>query len=55
LEAGSGNSSLETMWALAAAPEELAPGDFITYAGDAPHIFEALESGTRAVLVSEAR
>ncbi|MET9328859.1 XRE family transcriptional regulator [Tsukamurella sp. NPDC003166] len=30
-------------------------GDFITYAGDAPHVFEALESGTRAVLISEQR
>ncbi len=36
-------------------PETLAPGDFITYAGDAPHVFEALEPGTRAVLISEQR
>lgn len=37
------------------APEQLGTGDFITYAGDAPHVFEALDPGTRAVLVSEAR
>lgn len=36
-------------------PITLAPGDFITYAGDAPHVFEALEPGTRAVLISEQR
>lgn len=36
-------------------PETLGPGDFITYAGDAPHTFEALEPGTRAVLISEVR
>lgn len=36
-------------------PETLEPGDFITYAGDAPHVFEALAPGTRAVLVSELR
>lgn len=35
------------------APVELAPGDYIAYPGDAPHIFEALEPGTQAVLVSE--
>jgi transcriptional regulator with XRE-family HTH domain len=32
---------------------ELRPGDYIRYPGDVPHVFEALESGTRAVLVSE--
>lgn len=39
----------------AGAPERLAPGDFITYPGDAAHVFEALEPGTAAVLVSELR
>ena len=34
-------------------PVELAPGDYITYPGDVPHVFDALEPGTRAVLVSE--
>lgn len=37
------------------APETLLPGDFITYAGDAPHTFEALVPDTRAVLISEQR
>lgn len=36
-------------------PVTLAPGDFITYPGDAPHVFEALVPGTRAVLISEQR
>ncbi|WP_431815830.1 helix-turn-helix domain-containing protein [Gordonia jacobaea] len=35
-------------------PVELLPGDFISYPGDADHVFDALESGTFAVLVSEA-
>lgn len=35
--------------------ESLSPGDYITYRGDAPHVFEALEPGTVAVLVSEQR
>ncbi|WP_019200591.1 helix-turn-helix domain-containing protein [Tsukamurella sp. 1534] len=35
------------------APVTLSPGDFISYAGDAPHVFEALEPGTRAVQISE--
>lgn len=35
-------------------PVELAPGDFISYPGDADHVFDALEPGTFAVLVSEA-
>lgn len=34
-------------------PVELAPGDYIAYPGDLPHVFEALEPGTSAVLVSE--
>lgn len=38
---------------LADAPEELQPGDCISYPGDLPHVFKALEPGTWAVLVSE--
>jgi transcriptional regulator with XRE-family HTH domain len=34
-------------------PAELGPGDYIRYPGDVPHVFEALEPGTQAVLVSE--
>ncbi|AOW92633.1 DNA-binding protein [Rhodococcus sp. WMMA185] len=34
-------------------PVELGPGDYITYPGDIAHVFEALEPGTRAVLISE--
>jgi transcriptional regulator with XRE-family HTH domain len=34
-------------------PVELGPGDYICYQGDVPHVFEALEPLTRAVLVSE--
>ena len=36
-------------------PVILAPGDYLSYAGDAPHVFEALEPGTSAVLISEMR
>ncbi len=32
---------------------ELGPGDYIRYPGDVPHVFEALEPRTQAVLVSE--
>jgi transcriptional regulator with XRE-family HTH domain len=32
---------------------ELGPGDYIRYPGDQPHVFEALEPQTRAVLLSE--
>ncbi len=35
------------------APVELAPGDYLAYPGDHPHVFEALEPRTVAVLVSE--
>ena len=35
-------------------PFELSPGDYLRYPGDAPHVFEALEPGTSAVLVSDA-
>jgi len=38
---------------LADEPVELAPGDYIAYPGDLPHVFRALEPGTAAVLVSE--
>lgn len=34
-------------------PVELRPGDYLAYPGDEPHVFEALEPGTSAVLVSE--
>ncbi|GAA1171702.1 helix-turn-helix transcriptional regulator [Microbacterium oxydans] len=36
-------------------PVLLDPGDYLTYAGDAPHVFEATAAGTRAVLISELR
>ncbi|MFE7195736.1 helix-turn-helix domain-containing protein [Microbacterium oxydans] len=36
-------------------PVLLDPGDYLTYAGDAPHVFEATVAGTRAVLISELR
>lgn len=34
-------------------PAELRPGDFLSYPGDVPHLFEALTPGTTAVLISE--
>ena len=34
-------------------PVELGPGDYVSYPGDGPHLFAALEPGTTAVLVSE--
>lgn len=37
------------------APVDLSPGDYLSYAGDAPHVFEALQPGTSAVLISELR
>jgi hypothetical protein len=33
----------------------LEPGDYVSYAGDAAHVFEALLPGTSAVMVSELR
>ena len=36
-------------------PVELGPGDYISYPGDVPHTFQALEPGTTAVLVLEHR
>jgi transcriptional regulator with XRE-family HTH domain len=38
---------------VAGEPVEVGPGDYICYPGDVPHVFEALEPGTLAVLVSE--
>ncbi|MCD2496922.1 MULTISPECIES: helix-turn-helix domain-containing protein [Microbacterium] len=37
------------------APVTMNPGDYLTYAGDAPHVFTAREPGTMAVLISELR
>ncbi|MCG9649186.1 helix-turn-helix domain-containing protein [Vibrio brasiliensis] len=34
---------------------ELSEGDYITYPGDRPHMFEALEPNTKAMLISEYR
>jgi transcriptional regulator with XRE-family HTH domain len=34
-------------------PVEVGPGDYVAYPGDLPHIFEALDPGTFAVMVSE--
>ncbi|QSB04499.1 helix-turn-helix domain-containing protein [Natronoglycomyces albus] len=34
-------------------PMVLNPGDYMTYPGDEPHYFEALEPNTRAILISE--
>jgi len=34
-------------------PVELRPGDYISYPGDVPHVFRALEPGTSGVLLSE--
>ncbi|MCT1478509.1 helix-turn-helix domain-containing protein [Microbacterium sp. p3-SID336] len=36
-------------------PIVLDPGDYLTYPGDAAHIFEATKPGTSAVLISELR
>lgn len=36
-------------------PQELGPGDYMSYAGDVPHQFEALENGTTAVMITELR
>ncbi len=38
---------------VASEPTELGPGDYLRYPGDVPHVFEALEAQTQAVLVSE--
>jgi len=36
-------------------PELLHPGDYLSYPGDAPHVFESRADGTSAVLISELR
>lgn len=36
-------------------PVLLNPGDYLTYPGDAAHVFEATMPGTSAVLISELR
>jgi transcriptional regulator with XRE-family HTH domain len=46
-------SSGRALVGLADEPVELGPGDYICYPGDLPHVFQALEPGTRAVLVSD--
>lgn len=33
----------------------LDPGDYLSYPGDVPHVFDATVAGTRAVLISELR
>ena len=38
---------------IAESPIELAPGDYIRYPADVPHLFQALESGTHAVLLND--
>jgi transcriptional regulator with XRE-family HTH domain len=35
------------------APAELGPGDYVSYPGDAPHIFRALDPDTTAVMIME--
>ncbi len=34
-------------------PVQVTPGDYVAYPGDVEHVFEALEAGTVAVMVSE--
>lgn len=46
-------SSGRALAGLTGAPVELRPGDYIRYPADVPHVFEALERGTRAVLINE--
>ena len=46
-------SSGRALVGVADEPVELRPGDYIAYPGDVAHIFQALEPGTRAVLISE--
>jgi transcriptional regulator with XRE-family HTH domain len=36
-------------------PIELGPGDYMSYPGDAEHVFQAVEPGTVAVMLSEHR
>ena len=37
----------------AQAPVELGPGDYVRFPGDLPHVYEALQPGSTAVLVME--
>jgi transcriptional regulator with XRE-family HTH domain len=46
-------SAGRAMVGVAGEPVEIGPGDYISYPGDLPHVFEALEPRTQAVLVSE--
>jgi transcriptional regulator with XRE-family HTH domain len=46
-------SSGRALVGLAGEPVELSPGDYVSYPADVPHVFEALEPGTRAVLINE--
>ncbi|QES51820.1 transcriptional regulator [Streptomyces venezuelae] len=46
-------SSGRAMVGTADEPVELHPGDYICYPADVAHVFQALEPGTTAVLVSE--
>lgn len=39
----------------AESPALLQPGDYLSYPGDVPHVFEARRAGTSAVLISELR
>jgi transcriptional regulator with XRE-family HTH domain len=41
------------MVGLADDPVELAPGDYVSYPGDLPHVFQALADGTTAVMTME--
>lgn len=38
-----------------ASPVLLNPGDYLSYPGDVPHLFDATVAGTRAVMISELR
>ncbi|MFL6141989.1 MAG: helix-turn-helix domain-containing protein [Labedaea sp.] len=46
-------ASGRAMAGLTGEPVELAPGDYIAYPGDVEHVFQALQPGTAAVLISE--
>jgi transcriptional regulator with XRE-family HTH domain len=39
----------------AGSPLSMSPGDYLCYPGDAPHMFDARDIGTTAVLISELR
>jgi quercetin dioxygenase-like cupin family protein len=34
-------------------PVELSPGDYISYPGDVPHLFQAVDGIAHAILISE--